>query len=277
MDSVKLRDLLKAVDADTRRCILFLNKKMDDKFKRLSAVKNAPAPKPPMDVTELRAELFKEIDEIKYYVKSRDKVNKEAIKKIDEKVGSLTKKSLSLKDGKSISESGWEKLNDDDLIDYINSLMEFGEKWAIEAEVLVSHKSGISYHPSFIETLELIRSDEERWLDYVDRVKKVPPVPVIDLRLSPEIFQIASTVVWLHSNRIRSPLERLQLFCVVQTIRLAFQHYVTDEDGNSPSEEEISVMGRDRSNWLPLEAASHTIGTVLASLLEEFRDFLSEP
>ena len=267
MESVKLRDLLKTVDADTRRCILFLNKKMDEQFKRLMAVKSAPTPPhPPMDVTELRAELRKEIDEIKSYVKGRDKVNKDAIKKFDEDMITLR---TYIVDGENNrvppnkNATAMELLNqgEEALATYVVSNLENSRQLGFECKILINFDdvsdNYLFYHKSFHDTLYHINTNEYEWLEYNKNLNDYPPTE-IHRRIEDTLFRLTSVVLQTHYDRNNIHLDPLQNYCLIELIRGSFELYMTGQEDLKPSlADKIIQMERDRENWLPLKAVNY--------------------
>lgn len=73
------KDSLKKLDKDTRMCILELDKKIDDKFKTLLAIK--PQSVSP-DITNLKKDLTDRIDGVKDHVRGRNKAVMEEVKEL---------------------------------------------------------------------------------------------------------------------------------------------------------------------------------------------------
>lgn len=265
----KLKDLLKHVDKDTRRCIVLLNNKMDEKFKRVMAVKSTPSPQPPIDVTELRAELRKEIDEVKSYVRSRDKVNKEAIKKFDEDIVALRsyiidgeeRQSRKFKPFREYSPFKIENMSIEKMSERVKTGLANGLKWAIEEEVVTSSDDYLFFHSKFEETLINIHSDDHLWLEYIMTLNSikwpdliVPINPLLEF--SNELYKIAAAILVCHRKHIDIQLVEEKQFYVNDYVRRILRVYVTNKGKlKLPPEEELSIMGLDRDNWLPLEAS----------------------
>ena len=157
------------------------------------------------------------------------------------------------------------------IVDRTNAGMVHGDRWAVEADILVAlGDSEFGFHQSFVDTLAQIRRSESRWKKYIKILKKVPSIPFLDKKLSPAIFKVASTVVWMHLDRLNISMQRTQELCVAYAVLEGFQLCVLDEEGNCPPEAELSQMGRDRSNWLPFEAVTDTQDIHIDSSFDEF-------
>ncbi len=265
----KLKDLLKQVDKDTRRCIVFLNNKMDDQFKRVMNIKTVSVSQPQsVDVTELRTELRKENDELKSYVKSRDKVNKDAIKKMEEKIESILSAITVKKDrlkstyksSKEFSPSLAMEMSEKELSEYLAPEMEFAVESAIESEILTLVDGKVMFHQNFIDTIRKINNNDLRWLNYITRLNSKPTKfdHEISFDRSIELFRISIALVEEHMREYGIVMKPIKLFCITDAVTAMFLWFVTDNFSHTlPAEEEIVIMGQNRENWLPIQVALH--------------------
>lgn len=269
MALAKFKDLLKQVDKDTRRGFVFLNNKIDEQFNRVMNLKTPPVPPPPIDVTELRAELRKEIDELKSYVRSRDKVNKDAIKKFDEDMVALRsyiingeeRQSRKFKPFLEYSPFKIENMSIEKMSERVKTGLANGLKWAIEEEVVTSSDDYLFFHSKFEETLINIHSDDYLWLEYIKTLNSIKWPDLIvpinpQLEFSNELYKIAAAILVCHRKHIDIQLVKEKQFYVNDYVRRILRVYVTNKGKlKLPPEEELSIMGLDRDNWLPLEAS----------------------
>ncbi len=259
---------MKHVDKDTRRCIVFLNNKMDDQFKRIMNIKTVPVSQPQsVDVTEIRAELRKEIDEIKSYVKSRDKVNKDKIKTMEERlesiISSITVKKEALKSTYKTFKEDFSlplvmEMNEKELKAYLEPHLNNAIDWAVEAEVLALADGNVLFHPNFIETLRKIHSSDLLWLDYITLLDSKPMKFPHDVSSdkSIQLFRISSTLVDEHMKDYDIVMRPIRKFCVMDSVTALLLWFVTENFSQPiPPEEELIIMGQNRENWLPLDCA----------------------
>ena len=263
----KLKDLLKQVDKDTRRCIVFLNNKMDEQFKRLMTVKTPPAPPQPIDVTELRAELRRDIDEIKSYVKSRDKVNKDAIKKMEERIESILSSVTVKKDNLKSTYKPFKEefsaplvmeMSEKELKAYLEPHLDNAVTWAVEVEILALADGNVTFHPNFMDTIRTIHSNDLRWLEYITLLNSIPRKfpPEFSSDRSIELFRISYTLVDEHMKDYGIVMKPLRVFCVKDAVTALLLWCVTENFSHPiPTDEELIIMGQNRKHWLPFNCA----------------------
>ncbi len=240
---------------------------MDDQFKRLMAVKSAPTPQEPVDVIELRAELFKEIDEIKAYVKSRDKINKEAIKKMEERIESILSSVTVKKDNLKSTYKPFKEefslplvmeMSEKELKAYLEPHLGNAVNWAVEVEILALTDGNVTFHPNFMDTIRTIHSNDLRWLEYITLLNSIPTKlpPEFSSDRSIELFRISFTLVDEHMKDYGIVMKPLRVFCVKDAVMALLLWCVTENFARPiPPDEELIIMGQNRENWLPFNCA----------------------
>ncbi len=234
---------------------------MDDQFKRVMNIKTVPVGQPQsVDVTELRAELRKEIDELKSYVKGRDKVNKDAIKKMEERIADLFSNIVTGREPDKIySVQEFFNLGEDGIKDYVMSNLVHTKKVGIESEVFVDFdefsEQFLFYHKNFLDTISNVHNNEYEWLEYIQSLNDYPMDGYPSGGSGFLFFTSSAVLLKLHLDRYKTHLDYIPYFCLIDLVSKNFEMYLNELEGiKHPSIQKIDLMVRDRDNWLPLKA-----------------------
>ena len=105
----------------------------------------------------------------------------------------------------------------------------------------------------FLNAVAIIMEDDIVWKDYIQFLDNNSPAP--ELPYNTALFRISSAVMWCYRRLSQIKLEMDEIMLCIESLRTMLQMYVMDHFDEVFSEEELTLWGRNRENWLVFEVA----------------------